>query len=149
MTHTAAGHRPQLSTSHMDDYSDIINLKHPEPVHRQRMSMQTRAAQFAPFAALTGHGAAIAETARMTDSEAELSEGDKALLDEQMRRLMDVIDEHPQTAITYFLPDPRKQGGSYKTLIGMVRKIDEYTQIVTMDDGTKIDMRHIHDIIII
>jgi len=130
-----------------DDYSDIINLQHPEPHNRQRMPMQARAAQFAPFAALTGHGAAIEETARITDAETELCEDDHALLNQQMSVLLERLEERPQVTFSYFVPDERKSGGRYISVTGIVRSYDEYDKSLTLEDGTRIELFHLRDII--
>ncbi len=130
----------------MDDYSDIINLPHPEPQYRQRMSMQARAAQFAPFAALTGHDAAIEETARLTEEEINLCEDDQARLDQQMSLLLSMLDKRPLVTITYFIPDVHKKGGCYKSVTSIVQKVDDYTNTLTLEDGEKIEIRHIIDI---
>lgn len=125
------------------DYSDIIDLPHIEPQNRQRMSMQARAAQFAPFAALTGHSAAIEETARRTEDEMELCEDDRSLLDRKMSLLLSRLEERPQVTLTYFAPDALKKGGSYKSVTGIVQKVDDYNRILTLESGTKIEMQHI------
>ena len=129
----------------MDNYSDIIELPHVEPFNRQRMSMQARAAQFAPFAALTGHSAAIEETARRTEDEVELCEDDCTLLDQKMAELLSHLDERPQVTFTYFAPDALKKGGSYKTLTGIVQKVDDYTRTLTLEGGAKVEIGRIID----
>ena len=132
----------------MKNYSDIIDLPHVEPLNRQRMPMQARAAQFAPFAALTGHSAAIEETARRTEDEVDLCEDDRSLLDRIMHELLSHLADRPQVTFSYFAPDALKKGGSYKTLTGIVQKVDEYTNTLTMEDGMRIEIQHIKDIII-
>lgn len=132
-----------------EDYSDIINLPHPEPHNRQRMSMQARAAQFAPFAALNGHSAAIAETARTTDAEIELSEDDRVFLDQQMSILLETMGDRQEVSITYFVPDSRKAGGSYKSVCGIVQKYDDYSQMLTLEGGTRIELQYIRDIMFV
>lgn len=131
------------------DYSDIIDLPHVEPFNRQRMPMQARAAQFAPFAALTGHGAAIEETARLTEDEIDLCEDDRSLLDRKMNELLSHFEERPQVTFTYFEPDALKKGGCYKTLTGIVQKVDDYTNSLTLEGGKRIEIQHIRDIIIL
>ena len=105
----------------MGSYDDIINLPHPSSAKHPRMPMSDRAAQFSPFAALTGHGAAIEETARLTDRRIELTEEEKTVLDEKLRLLLETGGEG---MITYFLPDERKDGGAYVTKLGTIKKID-------------------------
>lgn len=105
----------------MGAYDDIINLPHPNSAKHPRMSMIDRAAQFSPFATLTGHGAAIEETARLTDRRIELTEEEKTVLDEKLRLLLETGGEG---MITYFLPDERKDGGAYVAKLGTIKKID-------------------------
>lgn len=130
----------------MDNYNDIINLPHPEPQNRQRMSMQARAAQFAPFAALTGHSAAIEETARKTEDEIDLCDDDLYRLNQQMTKLIDMLNNRPLVTFTFFSPDRLKNGGKYNSLTGIVQKLDDYNRTLTLEDGTKIEIRHIIDI---
>lgn len=121
-------------------YDDIINLPHHVSTQRPHMSMLNRAAQFSPFAALTGYEDSIRETARLTDARIELDECAKAALDAKLQ----VIQSNPQmpVSITYFVPDARKSGGAYVTAKGCVRKIGP--RMVWMTDRTEIP---IHDII--
>ena len=128
------------------DYSDIIHLPHPNPVGRQRMSMQARAAQFAPFAALTGHSAAIEETARLTDDEINLYEDKLILLNRQMQLLLSMLDQCPEVTFTCFVPDAHKAGGCYRQVTGIVQKADDYTRTLTLQDGTQIEVSRIMDI---
>ena len=107
-------------------YDDIIRLPHPDsPIH-PRMSLYDRAAQFSPFAALTGFDGVIAETGRMTDRKIELSESQKLLLDQKLTLIDDVIKGgyHPLVTIVYFVPDAQKEGGSYREFIGKVRQVE-------------------------
>ena len=106
----------------MGAYDDIIDLPHPTSARHPRMPMRDRAAQFSPFAALTGHGAAIAETARLTDQKIELAEDEKAVLDQKLRLLLETGGEG---TFTWFLPDAKKEGGSYAGAVGRV--IDSLT----------------------
>ena len=101
-------------------YDDIIDLPYPLPglPTRPRMSIQDRAAQFAPFAALSGHGAAIRETARLTDQRIELEEDQLVVLNEQLQKIMDRVGEHPEVSVLYFKPDGKKDGGAYVTVTG-------------------------------
>ena len=94
-------------------YDDIINLPHPTSTKHPRMPMSDRAAIFSPFAALTGHAAAIQETARLTDQRIELDEDTKAELDRKQKILMDYIADQPEVTITWFCPDEKKSGGAY------------------------------------
>lgn len=124
-------------------YDDIINLPHPTSARHPRMPMADRAAQFSPFAALAGHGAAIEETARLTDQKVELTEEGKALLDEKLRLLLETGGEG---VFTYFLPDERKDGGAYITTTGKVKKIDPLEGRVILKDGTAIPIEDIWEI---
>ncbi|MBR7018498.1 MAG: hypothetical protein IKH99_06595 [Prevotella sp.] len=130
----------------MGEYDDIIHLPHHVSHNHPQMPMMARAAQFAPFAALTGYDAVIHETARLTDSQVELEEYDNERLNRIFARLMESIGEHPQVTVSYFLPDEHKAGGSYTTLLGTVKKIDTYDYLLWMDDGTAIPLGHVVDI---
>ena len=110
------------------------------------MSAYDRAAQFSPFAALTGYEDAVAETARLTDKKVELDEYGKSDLNERLNIIQDTLDEQPKVSITYFLPDKKKSGGEYVTVSGCVKKIDEYEHIVVMLDATKIPIDDIAEI---
>jgi hypothetical protein len=102
------------------------------------MTLADRAAQFSPFAALTGHGAAIRETARLTDTQVELDETVKATLDEKLRLLLDQADHCPQVSITYFLPDEKKDGGAYVTVTGIIKRVDDMEHVILLTDGQMI-----------
>ena len=123
-----------------DNYNDIINLPHHVSATRPQMSMMDRAAQFSPFAALTGYDAAIKETGRLTDEKIELGEEELSILNMKFQLLMDSLDEEPEGHITYFKPDDRKAGGAYLTASGTVKKIDDFERIIFMENGTKIPM---------
>lgn len=121
-------------------YDEIINLPHHVSKTRPQMPMSDRAAQFAPFAALTGYDSAIKETGRLTDEKIDLDE--EALTDLNMRYqlLVDALDEEQEVEITYFKPDERKSGGEYVTVTGTVKKVDDFERLITMQNGTKIPM---------
>ena len=127
-------------------YDDIINLPHHVSTTRPHMAAIDRAAQFSPFAALTGYDAAIKETARLTDERIELDEYMKDDLREKLQIIADRIKEHPEIAITYFQPDEKKNGGTYVTTISTAKKIDEYERVVIMADGTAIPIDEIINI---
>lgn len=120
-----------------DTYEDIIHLPHHVSTRRNHMSVRDRAAQFAPFAALTGHEAAIRETARLTDAKVELDENEFALLDQKLQYI-ETQDESPMVEITYFLLDQRKQGGAYVEVQGKIKKIDNDRRRLRLEDGTDI-----------
>lgn len=124
----------------MDKYKDIINLPHKQSSRRPQMSRIDRAAQFAPFAALTGYDNAIKETGRLTDNEVDLSEESLNQLNLKFRVLLEMVDKDVEVAITYFVPDQAKSGGAYVTARGYVKKFDEYERLITMSDGIKIPM---------
>ena len=124
----------------MNQYEDIINLPHHVSPTRPQMPMSDRAAQFAPFAALTGYDAAIKETGRLTDEKIELDEEALTTLDMKYQFLMDALDDAPEVTITYFQPDERKAGGKYVSAVGVVRKVDDFERRITMQDGAKIPM---------
>lgn len=128
-------------------YDDIINLSHPVSQRHPQMSMHDRAAQFSPFAALTGHGAAIAETERETDAWADLGEDERENLNRKLCLLRDHLEEQPQVAITYFEPDSRKAGGAYVTIRGIVRKMDMTERYIQMMDRRQILIDNIRNII--
>lgn len=123
-------------------YEDIIHLSHHVSPKRPQMSMKDRAAQFAPFAALTGHEEAVRETARLTDSKIELDENEIQLLDQKLQYL-EAQAKQPVIEITYFLPDQRKSGGAYVDVQGRLKRIDRYNQCLRMEDGTEIPITDI------
>ena len=124
-------------------YAVIAGLPHHVSQVHPQMSMEDRAAQFSPFAALTGYGDVILETQRLTDEKVELDEEALALLNEKYQMLMSRMDEQPVVQITYFQPDERKEGGSYVTVTGVVRRVDDVMRKITMQDGNEIEMEKI------
>lgn len=124
-------------------YDDIINLPHHTSKTRPRMSMINRAAQFSPFAALTGYDDAVVETARLTDERHELTEDEKAVLNERLQILSENAHDRPMVEITYFKADSRKEGGSYEKISGAVRWIDEGEMKVVFTDGTRLPISDI------
>lgn len=127
-------------------YDDIISLPHHVSATRPRMSMHDRAAQFSPFAALTGYDDAVEETARLTDKQYELSEDARNRLDEQLRLIANRIGEQPEIEVTYFVPDELKEGGKYVTIKGHVRIIDEYAKEIVFVDGTRLRLEVVSEI---
>ena len=121
-------------------YGDILNMPHHVSATRPQMPMSDRAAQFAPFAALTGYDSAIKETGRLTDERIELDEEALTTLDMKYQLLMEALDEAPEVTITYFQPDERKAGGKYLTAAGAVKKVDDFERRITMQDGARIPM---------
>lgn len=121
-----------------DRYDDIIDMPRHVSNNRPHMSMSDRAAQFAPFAALTGFGAIITEAGRQTDERIHLGESDLEALNEKVRDVMRRSFQHPLITVTYFVPDSKKAGGTYKVYTGNVRTVSEFDRVIIFDDGTKI-----------
>ena len=127
----------------MQNYDDIIHLSRPESAAHPPMPRTARAAQFSPFAALTGYDAAIRETARLTDREIELDEDSLAILDARLQYLNEHAAEAPQITLTHFVPDSRKDGGTYRLTDGRLKQIDTDRQELILCDGRKISLSHI------
>lgn len=119
----------------MSRYDDIINLPHHVSKTRKPMPMINRAAQFAPFAALTGHDEAIAETARQTTPKEILSSDEQKKLSERLACAIENLAEKSRLTIVCFFPDDIKEGGRYVTLTGVIKKYDEYERTITLEDG--------------
>lgn len=130
----------------MANYDDIINLPHHVSASRPQMPMSDRAAQFSPFAALTGYDAAIKETGRLTDAKIELDDEGLNDLNMKFQLLLEHLDDEPEVKITYFKADEKKAGGVYLEAIGIVKKLDDFERLITMQDGAKIPMDDILDI---
>lgn len=122
----------------MQRYDDIIHLPHHQSGTRPHMSLHDRAAQFSPFAALTGYDAAVEEAARLTEQKLELSEEEKAAIGAKLTGIKEHIKERPEVTVTYFVPDERKAGGTYVTVTGIVRRIDDFERVVIMQDRSRI-----------
>ena len=127
-------------------YDDMIYMQNPTPTCKSRMSLYERAAQFSPFAALTGYEDAVEETARLTDARLELSEDMKTILNEKMQMIVDNMDADPIVTITYFVPDKKKEGGAYVDVTGIVKEIDEYERCIVMTDKKKIPIEQVRAI---
>ena len=130
----------------IEKYKDIINLPHHVSKKHPQMSLYARSAQFAPFAALTGYEDEVKETARLTNSKIEIDEEEKIILDRKMQIIKEKIYEKPTVTITYFVPDLKKAGGKYITVIGKAVKLDEYRQNLILEDKTEIKISEIFDI---
>lgn len=122
----------------MGKYDDIINLPHHQSSKRPHMSMRDRAAQFAPFAALTGYGSAINETKRLTDKKIELNDDEKQELNAKLNYIADNLGSKPKVTFTFFNPDAQKSGGAYINVTGIVKKIDTYENCVVLEDDRHI-----------
>lgn len=129
-----------------EKYADIINLPHHISKKHPQMSMEARAAQFAPFSALTGYDDAVQETARFTEGRIEIDEGLKEELDIQLQLIKNKILTYPEVTFIYFIPDNRKQGGKYTHVTGKVKKIDEYRKKIILVDGMEIAIPEIIEI---
>lgn len=127
----------------MGKYDDIINLPHHVSDYHKPMSMANRAAQFAPFAALSGHDEAIKETIRQTIAFKELSEDEKNLIS---RKLIYAIEHHSSVEITHFVPDATKSGGCYKNIAGRIKKWEEFDKAIILEDGSNIPVSHISEL---
>ena len=127
-------------------YDEIINLPHHVSKTRPQMPMSDRAAQFAPFAALTGYDSAIKETGRLTDEKIEMDEEALNFLNMKFQILVDSLDDEPEVTFTYFKPDERKAGGAYLEVTGTVKKVDDFERLIVMHNGTKMPMDDILNI---
>ena len=130
----------------MNGYRDMIGLPHPVSATRPQMPRHDRAAQFSPFAALTGFEDIIEESARLTDERLELSEERQFRINERLRLILENISERPEVKITYFVPDKRKSGGAYEAVTGSVRLIDECDGTVIFTDHRAVSIADIYDI---
>ena len=130
----------------MEKYEDIIHLPHHVSSKRPQMPMIDRAAQFSPFAALTGYDDAISETGRLTDKKIDLSEEEKEVLDRKQQFLLEKLDKRPALTVIYFVPDAKKSGGAYVTKSGNLKKIDATERWMQLTDGTKIPLDDVADI---
>ena len=129
-----------------DNYEDIINLPHYEPKKHPRMSIESRAAQFAPFAALTGYDDAVKETARITYDRIEIDEGLKSVINNKLQVILNNIKDKPKVTFTYFIYDKKKSGGKYITVTGNVNKIDKVNNYVILTDKTKVPTNEITEV---
>ena len=127
-------------------YDEIMGLPHHVSKTRPQMPMSDRAAQFAPFAALTGYDSAIKETGRLTDERIELDEEALTALDRKYQLLMDTLDDAPEVTIIYFQPDERKAGGQYVSATGTVKKVDTFGRRIILQDGTRIPLDSVFDL---
>lgn len=133
----------------MNSYDDIINIPRWNPKSHPRMSEDDRAAQFAPFAALTGYDAMVNETARSTDIRSDLDEEQMLALNEVLSMIVERIGEHPKISVTWFRKDARKQGGAYVKTEGKVRDVDLTGRLIVLKDGSSISMDDIAAIAIV
>ncbi|BCK80036.1 hypothetical protein MM35RIKEN_22280 (plasmid) [Vescimonas fastidiosa] len=127
-------------------YDEIMGLPHHVSKTRPQMPMSDRAAQFAPFAALTGYDSAIKETGRLTDERIELDEEALTALDRKYQLLIEALDDAPKVTIIYFQPDERKAGGQYVSATGTVKKVDTFGRRILLQDGTRIPLDSVYDL---
>ena len=132
--------------SGIHDYSDIYDIPRPEPKYHHRMSAMDRAAQFAPFAALTGFSGMIEETGRITEDKIILDDNEKERINRRLKFLAAEAESQPEVEVTYFAADRKKSGGSYQTIIGKLKKIDLYNKLIVFTDGVRIEMETIINI---
>lgn len=135
-----------MNDTDIHKYDDIINLPHHVSSTRPHMSIEERAAQFSPFAALTGHEDAIKETARQTEREIILDENELEILDEKLKAILSDKSDNKNIKVVYYVPDENKNGGKYVECSGRVKKMDEYRHVLVMEDGTEINVGRIADI---
>ena len=130
----------------MSKYNDIIDLPHHISKKHPQMSLKQRAAQFAPFETLTGYGNLVKETARLTNKKIDIDYDAKDILDIKIQEIIEQINKKPFAKFTYFIPDLKKDGGKYIEVLGKVKKIDEYKQIIILENNTQIPINEIIDI---
>ena len=128
------------------NYGDIINLPHHVSKNHPQMSMEKRAAQFAPFMALDGYVDEVKETARETEDEMDLDEEQKSIMDVKLQIIREHLEEQPYITFKYFIKDNKKEGGEFKTVSGNVIKIDEYKELILLEDMTQVAIKDIVDI---
>ncbi len=136
----------QKKTENPHRYDDIIDLPRHVSTSHQHMAVSDRAAQFSPFAALTGYESAVQETARLTNQKVELDENSKEALNKKFMLVQEKRKEHPAVTVTYFVPDDRKDGGSYENAEGRVKKIQDFEGVLIFMDGTRIPLEDIVEI---
>lgn len=131
------------------DYRDIMDRPHPVSNKHPRMARIDRAAQFAPFAALTGHKEAVKESERQTEQKRMLSDGQKLRINEVLQEIQNRRKQHPIIRLTYFVKDPNKEGGTYITIRKSAKRIEEIEKRLVLMDGTRIAIPDIYQIEII
>lgn len=130
-----------------DKYKDMLNMKRPTSKKHPPMARKARAAQFAPFAAMVGHDAAISEIARLTEQEHQITEEMGAIINHRLNLIQANLSKRKvEVDIKYFIPDEKKSGGKYLNIVGEVKKIDTYKHQVIMKDATVVDIDYIYEI---
>lgn len=130
----------------MSGYEDIIKLPHHVSAARRHMSRHDRAAQFSPFAALTGYEAVIRESGRLTNRRMELSEDSREVLDRRQRMLQYLLPAGPEISVSYFKPDKLKEGGEYVTVTGRVKRLDEFERRIVFENGASVPMDEVAEL---
>ena len=133
----------------MPNYNDIIHLPHHVSKKRSQMPLSQRAAIFAPFSALTGYEDQIKETARITTRKIELTEEEKEILNRKLQMIQTCGKKNPNVKITYFVPDEKKSGGAYRTVIGRIKKMDEHLKEIILTSRQKISINDMLDVMIV
>lgn len=128
------------------NYDDIINMPHHVSSKHPQMKIIDRAAQFAPFAALTGHKESISEASRITDLKKELDENQKEILNNKLNYIILNLDKSHEIKITYFQSDLKKIGGKYVTVLAVIKKIDEYNKVLVLNNGMKIKIDDLYQL---
>lgn len=128
-------------------YEDIINMPHHVSTRHMHMSMYDRSAQFAPYAALTGYGDEVKETARLTDDWMDIDADVKAYLDENLKIIASKIESRPRISVTFFIKDAKKDGGEYTNVVGKLRRIDEVNQTLILENSIEIKISSIIDLV--
>lgn len=130
----------------IEDYKDIIDLPYAQSKNHHNMSLNDRAAQFSPFAALNGYEESIDEAGRLTDEERKLTQEEKLIIDDKLRFINDNLNMHYQVEIEYFVPDKKKSGGAYNKIRGSIHRIDEIEKVIIMETKEKIKISSIVDL---
>ena len=138
--------RKPYQSGDISPYADLLYLPHPVSQKHQPMSRQDRAAQFSPFAALSGYEAALQEAGRLTDRRMELDEEEKEKIRGRLQTVQDNIETHPEVSFVYFVPDVKKEGGAYASATDRVKRLDEFSRMVILMDGRTIPMDEIVDV---
>ena len=117
---------------------ELLEMERPVSARHAPMRRCDRAAQFAPFAALSGFDETVQEAGRLTQAQIELAENEREALNDALVRLAARLPEQPEVRLTYFQPDAKKSGGTYRTILTRVRRLDANAQVLVLTDGTRI-----------
>lgn len=136
----------QCQADDFSRYADMLHLPHPVSQKHPHMSRLDRAAQFSPFAALSGYEAALQEAGRLTEERIELAEGEKEEIRCRLQAVQDAVARHPKITVVYFVPDEKKEGGAYVTAVGRVKRLDEFSRTLLFQDGRSVPLDEIVDL---